>query len=1412
MNKIISNPFEIVCRDNILILTIKENVYNNQWYFYFGEIEKVILNGDYQKFLLKFCNCNYISPNFIISLRIALELANKADFNVEVVGADTDFIKYCTQEKFFIYNDVPDLNNWHYSKNYITVLPLTIIDLKKIQDINVLVEELIASFRNLDSIFSNKFDEDFFKIRIQNILFELIDNTDKYAYGADESIKPIGVYLRLLKSNSHTKEIWQIGNEINNKKMAEEVMLSSKIELYFQDIGRGLVNGYKEKYDIKIDSKRPLKEIFKKIYFYSGLEQERRDNTNIRGLQYIGKILEKGRNYLMVYENYEWVGSYLTNPETNLHSAFSLNDYDLSNDLKGLSYTFYLDLPNKSVVDKRTLETCGGELLNTLSISKSTEINVVDRRNCVPNMSEDGEIIEPELNNKRIINSELSVLFLFLGRISSKHSLIWSIKKAVSKRPGVSTAIICDVQNLEMDLAIYSITNTKVDVIGQNIKNIFLVSETLALKAFEARDGRFILKNQIIFNDFNKQTNYIYNIKYYETFVLMKLQEKNAFGQYMITSGQIKWNEKTVLNGYINFDILTSSPQIFQFLKNNLKRILPLFGFPRLVPLDNMVARLTDEVNAELSLEPNDRILYLGSVYVSGVTSQSNSLNNNISLHFFNRNIESKIFSIFLSPEKLLQSQKSGKTFVRIGKSYKIIEENNLYKKINSRSFLDKKSTYELFDKNYYNPIICNHANFYGKHYILDIDILKIYQDKNSKMQDFLLHLFDSSLGHYFNTVTVCDPFFEELQDCCGVVYLSHHYTDNILSSVLEYRCNYAKYIVGLNHINLFRHEQSLEFSSVYGEYLIKLINDFKQKQSNKEKDIKFIVFDTLINSGRTRKEIKLYLQSLGVDRVIFVSLIDSQEQRYDKSNNNYCFMVAPCPNLGSNSSCPICETIGAQKVFSKSIIAPELVVRLNELCATWECDNLIVARNVIENINIEPISSNEIILPYSQYAIDSDMVFDKVLTLYLFISEQIRQLNDFWIFDNFLDHKFTTLNKDAGALILALFTLEFYNQSYIKLKLKVLKLMIEIMGSVNNTKISSLCYIVLAQHKKDIVNVFESIDLNNLRLSPELHLLLLYCFYYPTKSTPANLIKKFNIGLSVALESEIKGGKAKIDSYKQLHCQLVNINGDTHDSPLLKFINLGDSQPSNKTGISSLELLKQSLETDTIKFDALFGSNLSSEQYQKIIEQINILISKNDKNEKICEKARQIFNAALEIHAQLIAPLGIGEKYSNSERNIINKIRRIVDEYNKENLGKEVVFDNDYEFPVSKYSAKELFYIFNNMLAQEIKYGLDNIRKHCFEKDKCKIKKIKYNGGDKDEYAALLAQEIKEEYINVDIINNVEKPIDNVNLKLRYEKEELKNLGITIKQIKKSESKFSDLFDETCFILRITFPNINFI
>lgn len=100
MNKIISNPFEIVCRDNILILTIKENVYNNQWYFYFGEIEKVILNGDYQKFLLKFCNCNYISPNFIISLRIALELANKADFNVEVVGADTDFIKYCTQEKF----------------------------------------------------------------------------------------------------------------------------------------------------------------------------------------------------------------------------------------------------------------------------------------------------------------------------------------------------------------------------------------------------------------------------------------------------------------------------------------------------------------------------------------------------------------------------------------------------------------------------------------------------------------------------------------------------------------------------------------------------------------------------------------------------------------------------------------------------------------------------------------------------------------------------------------------------------------------------------------------------------------------------------------------------------------------------------------------------------------------------------------------------------------------------------------------------------------------------------------------------------------------------------------------------------------------------------------------------------------
>lgn len=303
--------------------------------------------------------------------------------------------------------------------------------------------------------------------------------------------------------------------------------------------------------------------------------------------------------------------------------------------------------------------------------------------------------------------------------------------------------------------------------------------------------------------------------------------------------------------------------------------------------------------------------------------------------------------------------------------------------------------------------------------------------------------------------------------------------------------------------------------------------------------------------------------------------------------------------------------------------------------------------------------------------------------------------------------------------------------------------------------------------------------------------------------------IKLADARLAISLESEIKGGNAKIDVYKQLHCQLVNINGDTHDSPLLRFINLKDEKCFRETGISSLELLKKSLESNTICFDATFDPSFSPQRYEKLIKEIDEIISscENGVSENIYSKVRSIFNEALQLHSHLISPLGISETHSNST-NIIYKISNIVDEYNQDNKGKEVYFDEGYELPTPKYLSKELFYVFNHMLVKEIRYGLDNIRKHCFSDEECKVKKINIGG---NEYAAILALELKEECINIDIINNVEKTIDEPNLKLRYEKEELKSLGITISRIDREKSQFAKKFEKNCFVLRITIPNINF-
>lgn len=1410
MNIKLINPFTIKHSNDELSLIISGDVNDSQWYLFFGSVQEKINELEFNKFSLIIMDSRYISDKFLMSLTLQLKYKNINHLQIFNSKFEDRTINNFQQNDLFLfeylkdYFKINDINN----DDSIIILPATFCDLNSVQNINEYVEDLLQQLNNLNVVINDRIKEDEFKIKLQNILVELTDNSLKYAYNDFEHCFA-GIKIDYCKTEIKD---WQNRNKIDNKRFSDEVFLSPKIIINYVDLGTGIVNSYKKRYNFKTISKRPLREITKRAYFYNNINDFRNGRTNICGLQYIGKMLENDNNYITIYSDGEAIGTYLKNDDAvNLHSAFLISDYNIEKPLMGLTYSIYIETSSKKTFEWNKQNVLSyNTVFNNLTKLKNIQINVKDFRNIFKKYTMNGEINEKCLKGEQVINNNLEILFIFMNRITSKNMVLKLIKKALNVE--AKTLIICDVNETELELFEYSLKNTSSNLFSNRINNIYVVTKTLSLIEFKTENFKFRKSINPSFEAFNKKYNYLYNIKYYESFVLTHLQENNSFGQHMITNGEIIWNDAITLKGYINFDILTSSPYIFEFLKFNLIRYISALNFPKLVPLDNMVTRLADEINSEYFLSKKKDILYLGSVYVSGTTYNLNTESNDKTLHFFNRNKTEKMMSVFMTPEKLLTENVSNGKYIRIGKSYKIINVNNINKQINSRCFLSKKETYSLFDSNYYNPFIINHTSFYGSHYLLNFSLEQIYNNKSSKLFDFIRSVILYSLGHYFNISTKYNNYFNELKNSCAIVYLSHHFTDKIVDDQIKNDSQYEKFIIGLNHINLFRQEQCLEFSNVYSEYIKELINNFKVKCPDKE--IKFIIFDTIISSGRTRKEIKSYLQSLGATRIIFVSIIDSQEQRYNKSINNYSFMNVPFPRIGTRSSCQICEAIETQKLFMENIISTKMRNTVQEICDNLECRDLIISRSKINNFTIEKFFSKDIVLKESQYYVENDIIINKIVTLYLFISDQIRQLNDFGIFDNFLDSKIFLLDKNSTALFISLFIADFYNQCYVKLKEKTILILLNILGDISNNYIFSLSYILLSKYKSDVINILKKYGLKSFKQSDKANVLLLYLFFYPT-GIDNLFIKNEDTRLYLILSNAILGGNYKIDIYKQFHCQLVNVNGDVHNSPLKNLASFSNENNDVddyyiNSGLSSLELLKNSLCSPTIEFDSLYGnSDNKKQEYKKLIEKIEHVLSQDLLNSgfNLRKKANEIFEDAMKIHSYLFLPLGISKDKTTSNT-LINRLISIVKDYNDEQDENIVKFMYDYTIPSPTHGAKELYYIFNNILSDEIKYCLDNIKKYYVKNRTAE----KYIDAKSNEYFGVLGLDIKEEFITLEITNGLVAPISNVQFKLRYQKEELKNLGVTIKSVNKKDSLYGGYYKSDCFVIHINIPNINFL
>ena len=296
-------------------LNIEGNFLNDIWFQCFGEIQQTLLKVRDEKIVVHMEKVVFISPTPILSLLLTLKkIKEENGCIVEILLPDDQsfdgkkILNFCSREGFMeIINSISEKKysisqanayNVIGNENFDNVLKAGIYTLKKdSNNIEEIVNGLIGQI-NGNKLNINKSQKLYITITIRNILQELIDNVDKHAYEGGN--KYVALYIRMRYATDATIRLGRTNNsyeKLPTTTKPDEVYVHNGIELYFQDIGKGIIKSYREKG--KNYPNRPLREIVKDAFFKEKFEN-RDNNTPVNGLAFLRKIIQEKNNFFCV--------------------------------------------------------------------------------------------------------------------------------------------------------------------------------------------------------------------------------------------------------------------------------------------------------------------------------------------------------------------------------------------------------------------------------------------------------------------------------------------------------------------------------------------------------------------------------------------------------------------------------------------------------------------------------------------------------------------------------------------------------------------------------------------------------------------------------------------------------------------------------------------------------------------------------------------------------------------------------------------------------------------------------------------------------------------------------------------------------------------------------------------------------
>jgi hypothetical protein len=964
----------------------------------------------------------------------------------------------------------------------------------------------------------------------------------------------------------------------------------------------------------------------------------------------------------------------------------------------------------------------------------------------------------------------------------------------------------------------------------------------------------FLLSTPKIFSPHHSLKHFVELIRTHDsTLYWENIRNKNQSGEFFINENIVwyKDGKEIKLSEYLNFAKTLTDGFCRKIYELALERTLCLSNesgcnYKSIDLLTNKMAMQNNVLFYNKREKESQKIL-LGSVFVTGHTALQIGNDSDIIIHFFhNKNLEARVLQLLLwqykekkqDGEKLNTNDLKSSQYRRIGDSYVIApygwkyfpvpryklfdKQNNCFlNKSPSKELKNDKERYEIRSVYECSPpdtyrywqgkrgqvLNIGHINYESSHDILNIDFPFVVNESfmlGDKLSQFLLAEFlyalginESGLSDSFSNQALINAVKKSLREkrekskAALILYPFHYNSDYIVSKLKDcIKREYHSKIIALFPVNR---------ESADAAYLISpLTIETLKKEIDKDEDIEVLLFDDAFIRGKTRKEIKHTLLSLGVKNVRTLTLLERRRLPFSSSDPNYnkAFWRLDIPNLGTPDTCPICNALKKLKDIKRNVAADSVLDRIREIEETWK------ESSPYENNNkqlLTPIAIKDECLE-KKFGIEIDKEDgsiicgdenDKIeiinsLGLSIYISELHTMTSRNDIVLDFLkkaEPRKPTIDDYAKIEMLATYLLLFKKDlSNLTLEkiIKELFLLCKDKEINNYTSYALIALLNINSEKLDqLYCVCKDEGENDIKVINQDMEILCYSLGIDD-SSPFSTSKKLK---------RLHGGRNQLkDTYKQLHSEICNDYGIIHDTPL----GLISNEIQSKNIMRNLRNAENSCDK------ILYLLDLIPNDYYRQSENIEIQITqiknslklykqnskeiKNDADTHELDNIKQQVDIILEelqkINSLLFVSIELQEKDDFPLLRLLNDIIR---EYSY-NIKPSIMFKE-----ITPHDSQIKHWItWDKMVNTKVRNLLHNANKG--NNPSSFLITDPFNSSNKEKVCAWVSTEYNEHKNNFSLIiyNKTDilavKVQEKTQLKPKYEKRHLKELDIEIK------------------------------